>query len=42
MQNLGPVMASLEHTKDAVLQIGTLLIVKVDWTVQAIQLTAAQ
>jgi superfamily II DNA or RNA helicase len=42
MQNLGPVLASLAHTKDAVLRIGALLIVKNDWTVQVIQLTAAQ
>jgi hypothetical protein len=42
LQNLGPVLASLDHTKDAVLRIGALLIVKIDWTVQVVQLTAAQ
>jgi hypothetical protein len=42
LQNLGPVLASLESTKDAVLRIGALLIVKVDWTVNVFQLTAAQ
>lgn len=29
-------------TKDAVLRVGALLVVKVDWTVQVFQLTAAQ
>ncbi|MGW2779542.1 hypothetical protein ACWC4C_44955 [Streptomyces olivaceoviridis] len=42
LQNLGPVLASLDSTKDAVLRIGALLIVKVDWTVNVFQLTAAQ
>lgn len=42
MSNLAPVIASLQPTKDAVLRVGALLIVKVDWTVQVIQLTAAQ
>jgi hypothetical protein len=42
LQNLGPVIASLQPTKDAVLRIGALLIVKVDWVVQVFQLTAAQ
>jgi RNA polymerase sigma factor (sigma-70 family) len=42
MANLAPVIASLQPTKDAVLRVGALLIVKVDWTVQVIQLTAAQ
>ena len=42
LQNLGPVLASLQPTRDAVLRIGALLIVKVDWVVQVIQLTAAQ
>jgi hypothetical protein len=42
MQNLGPVLASLDHTKDAVLRIGALLIVKIEWAVQVVQLTAAQ
>jgi hypothetical protein len=42
LQNLAPVLQSLQPTKDAVLRIGALLIVKVDWTVQVVQLTAAQ
>jgi DNA-binding winged helix-turn-helix (wHTH) protein len=42
MQNLGPVLASLQPTKDAVIRIGALLIVKVEWTVAVHQLTAAQ
>lgn len=42
MQNLGPVLASLQATKDAVIRIGALLIVKVDWTVAVHQLTASQ
>jgi hypothetical protein len=42
LQNLGPVLASLQPTKDAVIRAGALLIVKVDWQVQVFQLTAAQ
>lgn len=42
LQNLGPVIASLQPTRDAVLRIGALLIVKVDWAVSVFQLTAAQ
>ena len=42
LQNLGPVIGSLQPTKDAVLRVGALLIVKVDWTVSVFQLTAAQ
>jgi hypothetical protein len=42
LQNLGPVIESLQPTRDAVLRIGALLLVKVDWTVQVFQLTAAQ
>jgi hypothetical protein len=42
LANLGPVIASLQPTKDAVIRVGALLIVKVDWVVQVIQLTAAQ
>jgi hypothetical protein len=42
LQNLGPVIASLQPTKEAVLRVGALLIVKVDWVVQVCQLTAAQ
>jgi hypothetical protein len=42
LQNLGPVLAALQPTKDAVIRAGALLIVKVDWTVNVFQLTAAQ
>jgi hypothetical protein len=42
MQNVGPVLASLQPTKDAVVRLGAVLIVKVDWEVRVIQLTAAQ
>ncbi|SFK76260.1 response regulator transcription factor [Amycolatopsis sacchari] len=42
MQNLGPVLAALHTTKDAVIRVGALLIVKVEWTVAVHQLTAAQ
>jgi hypothetical protein len=42
LHNLGPVIASLQPTKDAVLRVGALIIVKTDWAVQVHQLTAAQ
>ncbi|MCT9010311.1 hypothetical protein [Streptomyces rhizosphaerihabitans] len=42
MQNVGPVLTSLQPTKDAVVRIGAILIVKVDWEVRVLQLTAAQ
>lgn len=42
MQNLGPVLGALQPTKDAVIRVGALLIVKVEWTVAVHQLTAAQ
>jgi hypothetical protein len=42
LQNLGPVIASLQYTNDAVLRVGALLIVKIDGKVQVLQLTAAQ
>jgi hypothetical protein len=42
LQNLAPVLHSLQPTKDAVLRVGALLIVKTDWTVCVYQLTAAQ
>jgi cold shock CspA family protein len=42
MQNLGPVIGSLQPTKDAAIRIGALLILKVDWAVSVFQLTAAQ
>lgn len=40
--NVGPVLQSLQPTKDAVVRAGALLIVKIDWAVQVHQLTAAQ
>ncbi|MEV0442956.1 helix-turn-helix domain-containing protein [Streptomyces spectabilis] len=42
MQNVGPVIESLQPTKEAVVRIGAILIVKVDWEVRVLQLTAAQ
>lgn len=42
LQNVGPVLQSLQPTKDAIVRAGALLIVKVDWAVQVYQLTAAQ
>lgn len=42
LQNLGPVITSLANTKDAVIRVGALMIVKVDWAVSVTQLTAAQ
>ena len=42
LQNLGPVLGALQPTKDAVIRVGALLIVKVDWTVNIFQLSAAQ
>lgn len=42
LQNLAPVIGSLQPTKDAILRVGALLIVKVDWVVSVFQLTAAQ
>ncbi|HEV2343456.1 MAG TPA: hypothetical protein VGS97_05130 [Actinocrinis sp.] len=42
LQNLGPVLTSLQPTKDAVLRVGAVLIVKVDWAVTVYQLTPAQ
>jgi len=42
LQNVGPVLQSLQPTKDAVIRAGALLILKVDWVVQVHQLTAAQ
>jgi DNA-binding response OmpR family regulator len=42
MQNLGPVLGALQPTRDAVIRVGALLIVKVDWIVAVHQLTAAQ
>jgi CHAT domain len=42
LQNVPPLLGALQPTKDAVIRAGALLIVKVDWTVNVIQLTAAQ
>ncbi len=42
LQNLGPVLAALQPTKDAVIRAGALLIVKVDWIVAVHQLTPKQ
>lgn len=42
LQNLGPVIAALQPTRDAVIRAGALLVVKVDWTVTAHQLTPRQ
>jgi hypothetical protein len=42
LQNVGPVLQALQPTKDAVVRAGALLIVKIDWSVQVYQLTAAQ
>jgi hypothetical protein len=42
MQNLGPVLTALQPTKEAVVRVGALLIVKVNDAVAVHQLTAAQ
>ncbi|MDQ3787838.1 MAG: hypothetical protein M3422_11405 [Actinomycetota bacterium] len=42
LQNLGPVLTALQPTKDAVVRVGALLIVKVEGVVGVHQLTAAQ
>lgn len=42
MQNLGPLIGSLQPTKDAVVRIGAVLVVKVEWTVVVHQLTPGQ
>jgi hypothetical protein len=42
LQNLGPVIGALQPTKDAVVRVGALLIVKIDWTLVVHQLTARQ
>ena len=41
LQNLGPVIGSLQPTENAVLRVGALLIV-MNWAVSVFQLTAAQ
>ncbi|MGW3668660.1 hypothetical protein [Streptomyces sp. NPDC005141] len=42
MQHVPPLIAALDPTKDAVVRIGAVLIVKLDWQVFVLQLTAAQ
>ncbi|MFD5506461.1 CATRA system-associated protein [Streptomyces sp. NPDC127051] len=42
MQNLGPLLGSLQPTKDAVVRVGAVLVVKVEWTVVVHQLTPGQ
>lgn len=42
LQNLPPVLTALHPTKDAVLRVGSLLVVKVDWQVTVAQLTEVQ
>lgn len=42
LHNLGPVITALQPTKDAVVRVGAILIVKTDWTVVVHQLTARQ
>lgn len=42
MAGLGPVITALQPTKDAVVRVGALLIIKVDWAVTVHQLNAAQ
>ncbi|CRK57910.1 putative RNA polymerase sigma factor [Alloactinosynnema sp. L-07] len=42
MQNLGPLLTSLQSTKDAVIRVGALLVVKVEWVVAVHQLTSVQ
>jgi hypothetical protein len=42
LQGLGPLIGSLQPTKDAVVRVGALLIVKIDWTVMVHQLTPGQ
>lgn len=42
MQNLGAVISALQPTKDAVVRVGTILVVKVEWTVVVHQLTPGQ
>jgi hypothetical protein len=41
-QSVSTVLTSLQPTKDAVVRLGAVLIVKVDWAVTVHQLTAAQ
>jgi CATRA-Associated Small Protein len=42
MQNLGPLIAALQPTKDAAIRVGAFLVVKVDWVLVVHQLTPRQ
>lgn len=42
MGGISPVLTALQPTKDAVVRLGAVLIVKIDWIVSVNQLTAAQ
>jgi hypothetical protein len=42
LQNLSPTLTALQPTKDAVVRVGAILIVKTDWTVVVRQLTPRQ
>ena len=42
MQNLGPLIASLQSTRDGVIRVGALLVVKVDRTLVVTRLTAQE
>jgi hypothetical protein len=42
LENLGPVISSLEHVKGAVIRMGAVLLVKQDDEISVLQLTAAQ
>ncbi len=42
LQNLSPVITALQPTKDAIVRVGAVLIVKTDWMLVVHQLTARQ
>jgi hypothetical protein len=42
MQNVGPLITALQPTKDAVVRLGAVLVVKVDWVLVVYQLTPVQ
>jgi hypothetical protein len=42
MQNVGPLITALQPTKDAVVRLGAVLVVKVDWVLVVYQLTPGQ
>lgn len=42
LQNLGPLLTSLQPTQDAVVRVGAVLVVKENWVVTIRQLTASQ